>query len=236
MIFKGWQKTSLIEYPGKISTVLFTGGCNFRCPFCYNPDLVPAKSDLPDIGQEMVLDYLQENKRLYQAVVVTGGEPTLNPSLPEFLRLVRDFELLTGLETNGSNPEMLQELLRDALVDFIGMDVKAPLDRASYERATGIRDDSLIPKVERSLALLGASSVDFELRTTVVPGLHSEQDITLLIKQLDKAERHVLQPFVPGRTLDSNLRDCKPFPQDVLASLQGLTRPDRFARAVGGRT
>jgi pyruvate formate lyase activating enzyme len=220
MTFRGWQKTSLIEYPGKIATVVFAGGCNLRCPFCYNPDLVPASTEAPGVGEDTVLAYLRENRPLYQAVMVSGGEPTLDQSLPEFLRNARSLDLLTGIETNGSRPEMLNVLLEEGLVDFVAMDLKAPLDRESYEKAAGIRNQSLVENVKRSLGILHASDVDFLLRTTVVPGIHSERDIAELGRQIDGAGPHLLQSFEPGRTLDKSLRNIRPYPREVLADWQ----------------
>ena len=132
MTFKGWKQTSLIEYPGKISTVVFTGGCNFRCPFCYNSQLVERPQQLADLDADTVLNYLEDNAHLYQALVITGGEPTLNTGVPDFLSRVKALGLCTGMETNGSNPVMVAKLLEQELVDYIAMDVKAPLDWEAY--------------------------------------------------------------------------------------------------------
>ena len=220
MIFKGWQKTSLIEYPGKIASVLFVSGCNFRCPFCYNPDLVLNSESLPDLSDQTVCAYLRENRPLYQAVVITGGEPTLDPDLPAFLNELKAMDLSTGIETNGTNPDMLESLIKDGDVDFIAMDVKAPLDEKRYQQATGVSEKKFLVGVRESIKLILQSGVDYEFRTTVVPGIHCAEDVSLLSNQLNEASRYVLQSFVPGNALQAELNDTKPFPRDTLAQWQ----------------
>jgi pyruvate formate lyase activating enzyme len=200
MMFRGWQKTSLIEYPGKISTVLFTGGCNFRCPFCYNGELVLHQEKLPAVTEEEVFSLLAKRKGLYQAVIVTGGEPTLDEGLPAFLKKVKALGLLSGLETNGTNPAMLRTLLKEKLLDFIAMDVKAPLTREKYAAATGT-DGKLVEKVLESVQVLKKSGIDYELRTTILPSLHTREDVILMAQQLKGAKKYVLQQFRPEKDM-----------------------------------
>ena len=221
MHFRGWQKTSLIEYPGKISTVLFTGKCNFRCPFCYNRDVVLESNRTYDIDEKEVLDYLKERKKLYQAVIVTGGEPTMHKGLPDFYRKIRALGFLTGLETNGTSPEMLKELLDNKLVDYVAMDIKAPLVWEKYSKATRTKDKRLFGNVLKSVRLLMASGVRYEFRTTVVPRLHSEEDILELAGQLGGAKTFALQQFTPkDTTLDPKFAKAKPYPDAVLKNLR----------------
>jgi pyruvate formate lyase activating enzyme len=221
LIFKGWQKTSLIEYPGKIATVLFTGGCNFRCPFCYNVDLVLRPQTLPNLDGELVLEFLRENRHLYQALVVTGGEPTLHAKLPAFLGKAKEMDLSIGLETNGTNPEMLGSLLREALVDYVAMDVKAPLSWSSYRRAAGLAEHSsdLLERVRESLSLLDCATVEVELRCTVLPPIHSREDLLELARQLQGYRRFVLQQFVPDTTLDGDYTKVEPFSRETLEQI-----------------
>jgi pyruvate formate lyase activating enzyme len=223
LTFKGWQKTSLIEYPGKISTVVFTGGCNFRCPFCYNADLVERPQKLADLGSDTVLQFLKENAGLYQAAVITGGEPTLHAETPEFLAQVKALGLSTGLETNGTNPAMIAGLLDQDLVDYIAMDVKAPLEWEAYSRAAGLAPgkESMLGDVKRTLELLKTARVELELRCTVVPGFHTPEDILLLAGQLAGYPSFVLQQFAPENALDPRLRDQVPFSDEVLTQLHG---------------
>ena len=222
MTFKGWQKTSLIEYPGKIATVLFTGGCNFRCPFCYNADLVQRPGELSDLPGKTVLEYLRTNRELYQALVISGGEPTLNAEIPEFLAEVKALGLCTGLETNGTNPDMIGRLLEEDLVDYIAMDVKAPLTWPAYQKAAGLAegDRGWIEKIRATLELLKTTKVTVELRCTLVPKIHNREDLLHLARQLRGHRRFVLQQFAPERSLDPLYRDEAPFNAETLRELR----------------
>ena len=208
MIFKGWQKTSLIEYPGKICTVLFTGGCNFRCPYCYNRELVLGYRKLTDIESEEVINFLKINLNLYQAVMVTGGEPTLSRDLPEFLCKVKELELSCGMESNGSNPDLLKSLLDQELIDFAAMDIKAPLTIEKYSRASGVGSSRLLARVEKSIELIMSSTVEYEFRTTVAPGIISGDDLLAIGRSIKGAKRYVLQQYVPGEVLNKQLNEA----------------------------
>ena len=227
LTLKGWQKTSLIEYPGKISTVVFTGGCNFRCPFCYNSELVQRPHEIADLDPDIVLHYLKENAGLYQALVITGGEPTLDAGLPAFLSRVKALDLCTGVETNGSNPDMVAELLEHNLVDYIAMDVKAPLEWEAYARAAGLRqgDEGVLENVKRTLEHLKSDPVELELRCTVVPGCHAPEDILRLAGQLRGYPSFILQQFSPQKTLDPLLQERKPYDAELLAQLHRQIDP-----------
>lgn len=221
MTLKGWQKTSIIEYPGKIATVVFTGGCNFRCPFCYNADLVERPQEISDLPGQTVLQFLQKNRTLYQALVISGGEPTLHAELPEFMSEVKTLGLYTGLETNGTNPDMLGRLLEDGLVDYVAMDVKAPLHPEPYGKAAGLKGESqgLVEEVKQALGLLKSTEAQVELRCTVVPRLHTREDILLLARQLQGHSKFVLQQFAPERALDPQLRTEEPFKPEELREI-----------------
>jgi pyruvate formate lyase activating enzyme len=224
--FKGWQKTSLIEYPGKVATVLFSGGCGFRCPFCYNAPLVLDPGSIPDLSAATVLSYLAENRRLYQAVVVSGGEPTLAPGLCAFFEQVGSLGLLRGLETNGSRPEVLRDLLERGLVEYVAMDVKAPLDWEAYRRAAGLEEAArgVLELVRDSIAVLRCAAIEVEFRCTAVPGLHSGQDLLALAGELAGARRFVLQSFRPGRTLSPELAAAGSYPADILRDVADKAR------------
>ena len=220
MNFKGWRKTSLIEYPGKICTVLFTGGCNFRCPFCYNGDLVTRPETLPDIPEDRIMSYLAENRRLYQALAVTGGEPTLQPELPSFLERVKGRGLAVNVETNGTNPDMLRQLMDAKTVDYISLDVKAILEPAQYAEATGTPNAELFGSVKESVELLkSVRGLDYEFRLTVVPELHTEEKVLALGEQLVGGKRFVLQQFVPKEALDPAMRKSKLYQKSFLEQL-----------------
>jgi pyruvate formate lyase activating enzyme len=224
--FKGWQKTSLIEYPGKVATVLFAGGCSFRCPYCYNAPLVLAQEEIPDLDGELVLSHLSASRGLYQAVMVSGGEPTLSPALPDFLARVGCLGLLRGLSTNGSRPQVLRELLERCLVEYVAMDVKAPLDWEAYRSAAGLQegDRPLLDRVRESIALLLRAAVQVEFRCTAVPGLHSAQDLLDVAASLRGAQRLALQAFRPGPTLAPALSSAGPYPEQTLREVAERAR------------
>lgn len=224
MIFRGWQKTSLIEYPGKISTVLFTGSCNFRCPFCYNRDLVLNPDKMKAIEEKDVIGYLEENRRLYQAVIVTGGEPTMDRQLPAFLKSVKKLGLLAGIETNGTNPTMLEKLIKEKSIDFVGMDIKAPLSWDSYRKAAGISEKSLFHNVRKSVKILLGSQIDYEFRTTVVSGIHDEKSIEKIAEQIKGARMYVLQKFIPKNTIDGSLIELPPFKTEKMLELRKIVK------------
>jgi pyruvate formate lyase activating enzyme len=227
LTFKGWQKTSLIEYPGKIATVVFTGGCNFRCPFCYNADLVEKPKSIPGLAADTVLEHLRGNRRLYQALVVSGGEPTLHAAIPAFLARVKSLDLCVGLETNGSNPALIAELLAERLVDFLAMDLKAPLETEAYGRAAALEGDAerILEDVKSTLELLRGARIDVELRLTVVPTIHAPEDVVRLAARLDGFPRFVLQQFQPQRALDPRLRGLSPFAAEELEAVLAEIRP-----------
>jgi len=213
---KGWVRTSLIEYPGHIATVLFVGGCNFRCPPCHNADLVQRPAEMPDLGIGEVWDFLSRRVGLVDGVVVTGGEPTLQSGLIPFLRRVRERGFDVKLDTNGYRPDVLAALLDEGLVNYVAMDVKAPPTK--YPLLAG-RADVDVARVERSVDLLRSSGLPHEFRTTVVPGLLDEADVEEIARWIAGAERYVLQQFRPRRTLDPALETVIPYPVDVLRAM-----------------
>ncbi len=162
---------------------------------------------MPDIESEEVINFLKCNLNLYQAVMVTGGEPTLNRDLPEFLRKVKELGLSCGLESNGSNPDLLKSLLDQELIDFAAMDIKAPLAIEQYSRASGVRSSRLLARVERSIELIMGSALEYEFRTTVAPGLISRDDLLEIGMSIKGAKRYVLQQYVPGEVLNKQLNE-----------------------------
>ncbi|OPX33180.1 MAG: anaerobic ribonucleoside-triphosphate reductase activating protein [Candidatus Latescibacteria bacterium 4484_181] len=207
MLIKGLQKTSLIDYPGKIVSILFLGGCNFRCPYCYNPQLVLHYQQMPDITEEEVLEHLHSRKRFLDGISVTGGEPTLHSDLPLFLEKVKKEGFLVKIDTNGTHPEMLRKLCQKGLLDYLAMDVKAPLERyKEVVRATVDRG-----KIQESVRLIKGGQVEYEFRTTIVPGLLDEEDIKKIGRWLEGAKHWVLQQFQPLRSIDPTYCDRKPY-------------------------
>jgi len=222
MEFKGFQKISLIEYPGKIVSVVFTAGCNFRCPFCQNPELVLNPDSLPSVSSKEVISHLISKKKWLDGLSITGGEPMIHQALSDFIGKVKEEGFLVGIETNGTNPQLLRDLIADKLIDYVALDIKVPLAWEKYKRAAGINDEDLFRKVKESVEVLLElkSDIDYELRTTVVPGLIGEEDILAIAKQVKGAKRYVLQQFLPRITLDKQYERLKPYPKKVLEKMR----------------
>ena len=189
MKFGGFQKTSLVDFPGRVSSILFTPGCNFRCGYCYNPELV-FSTNRTFLEEEAVLSELERRKSLVGAVVVTGGEPTIWPDLLVFLAKLKGFGLFVKLDTNGTRPDMIQKAIKDRLIDYLAMDVKAPW--AKYARIAGACTS--LDNLRQSVDLIKKSGVDYEFRTTLSPGL-SAMDLKEIAYQIGPAKRWLLQTF-----------------------------------------
>jgi len=234
MKLAGWQKTTLIDYPGKVAATIFTSGCNFRCPFCYSKELV-LKEEIekqPEISERDFFNFLEERKRLLEAVVICGGEPTIHKDLPDFLKKIKKFGYLSKLDTNGSNPEMLKKIIEEDLLDYIAMDVKAPLLNEKYDKAAGLKVD--LKKIKESVDLIKNSGVDYEFRITVVPGLQTKEDIIQIAEEIGKARRFFLQNFDSTKPLlDPSLQKIKPYSHEYLLEIREEILP--FFEKVGIR-
>ena len=208
MIISGLQKMTLLDYPGRVACTVFLQGCNFRCPFCHNSGLLGAAQE-DTIPAEELLDFLRKRVGILDGVCITGGEPTLQPDLPQLLKQIKELGYAIKLDTNGSNPEMLKALVKDGLIDYVAMDIKNCPDR--YAETIGL--SQMPAEIEKSVAFLMADVVDYELRTTVVEEFHDESSIEAMgqwLQSLGKAKRLFLQPYADR---DSVLR-------------QGLHTPD----------
>jgi pyruvate formate lyase activating enzyme len=211
----------LIEYPGKISSVVFVPGCNLRCPFCFNKELVMNDKNLPVTKDDEIFQYLKGKKGWIDAVCVSGGEPTLQKDLPEFLGKVKELGLLTGLETNGTKPDVLKRLLDEKLLDRVMMDIKGSRDR--YSECCGVKVD--VKKIEESIDLVKKSGVDHEFRMTIVPKLHKKEDLISIGEWLKGSKVLVLQQFKPEKTLDKEYQKVKPYEVNELRSLADSMKP-----------
>lgn len=211
---KGLVKTSIIEFPGHIATVVFTGGCNFRCPYCHNADLVLNAADLPSIDATEVLELLAQRRDFVDGLVVSGGEPTLQPGLPDFLRAARELGFTTKLDTNGSRPGVLRHLLAEGLLDYVALDLKTPLAR--YGAVVSLSSSGA---VQESIRLILAADVAHEFRTTVVPGIVALTDIPALAQTIAGAQQYYLQQFRPISTLDPAYERVTPYAPAVLRQM-----------------
>ena len=188
----GHQKTTLLDYPGQVATTIFTGGCNFRCPFCHNSDLVINTNNIMPILEEEILTFLAKRKKVLSGICITGGEPTLQPDLPSFIKKVRALGYKIKLDTNGYLPDKLTDLLNENLLDYIAMDIKAGF--SNYSKVSGIPNFKIEPII-KSISVIENSGVDYEFRTTVVKELHNKQDFYEIKDMLSPQSSYYLQSF-----------------------------------------
>lgn len=192
MQIHGFQKTTLLDYPGHVAATIFFGGCNFCCPFCHNKDLVMAPNEVPVIPAETVLSVLHKRRGILDGVCITGGEPTLQPDLKDFIKNVKDMGYLIKLDTNGFRPDILKELCREGLIDYVAMDIKHTKEK--YPIIANAPHFSITP-IEESVEFLKNGSIPYEFRTTVVREFHKEEDFIEIGKWLDGASRYFLQGY-----------------------------------------
>ncbi len=221
MKIKGIQGVSTVDYPGKIVTTLFTGGCNFLCPFCQNRDLVLNYEKMLTIPDEGVIDKLSRRKGFIDGVCITGGEPTIEGNLVSFCRRLKMLGFLVKMDTNGYLPQKIEELIDKSAVDYIALDIKSSPER--YSLASGIQVD--LKKIEKSVEILMNSGVEYEFRTTCVPGFVEENDLEKIGKLINGGRLYVLQQFRSGTTLDPSLSRLKPYPTERLKSFVEIMKP-----------
>lgn len=217
MRFAGFIKTTLLDWDGMVACTVYTPGCNFRCPFCHNRDIVLHPEEHQKIEEEAIFEYVEENRDFLDGVVISGGEPTMHADLYRFIRALRQKGMKIKLDTNGSNPDVLDDLLGAGLLDYVAMDVKALLEEDRYSMATGVKVD--MDAIKRSISLIIDSGVDHEFRTTVVPHLVREEDPEQIAIALNRARRYVLQQFRPLVTLDENLGVLDPYTETKMLDM-----------------
>ena len=191
MIIKGLQKTTLLDFPGKVACTLFTAGCNFRCPFCHNASLVISPDTSDTISEEEIFAFLKKRRGFLDGVCITGGEPLLQRDIEDFIKKIRELGLAVKLDTNGAYPERLRSIIDKGLVDYVAMDIKNSKEK--YALTAGA--DVNIEKISESVRILMASDVEYEFRTTVVRELHSPEDIKSIGEWIAGADRYFLQSF-----------------------------------------
>ncbi len=230
MIIGGLQKTTLIDYPGKLACTVFLAGCNFRCPWCYSSELVlPLKIvKQPRISEKEFFDFLRERKGLLEGVVICGGEPTVNKDLPQFLQKIKNLGYLVKLDTNGSNPEMLKNLINAKLINYVAMDIKAPINHKIYQEIMG--EGIFFEDIKKSVEILKRGDVDFEFRTTAVPGINEKKDFLEIAKWIGGRPggypvKYYLQNFRPEKTIDPKFEKVKPYPDVWLREVAAEISP-----------
>ena len=219
----GLQKTTLIDFPGRIAATVFVVGCNFSCPWCYSSEIVlPEKiKDHPVLPEKEFFKSLKERKGLLEGVVVCGGEPTLYKDLPNFIRKIKRMGYFVKLDTNGSNPKMLGDLIKKKLIDYVAMDIKVPKGR--YKEV--FRGKVKVEDIEESIKILNNSKIDFEFRTTIVPTVHKKGDILEMVRWISPAKKYFLQNFRAEKTIDPAFVKIKPYSQEWLLDVQKTIAP-----------
>lgn len=219
MSFKlaGLQKTTFIDYPEKIACIVFTQGCNFRCGYCHNPELFENKE--PVLSVPAFFEFLNKRKGKLDGVVITGGEPTLHgKDLIEFIKEVKSFGFLVKLDTNGTHPDVLQELLNENLLDYIAMDIKAPLTK--YKTITQTDIDTKI--IKKSIDMIMNSGVDYEFRTTIVKSQLSVEDLRQIGELIQGAKRYYMQKFLATKILDETLMSEESYTDEEFKNLRTI--------------
>ncbi len=218
---KGLEKFASKDFPGYISSTVFLGGCNFRCPFCHNADLVLNPGRLPSLDLNFFLSYLDSRKGWLDGLCLSGGEPLLHEDIEVLARVIKDRGYLLKIDTNGSFPERLEYLINEKLVDWVAMDIKASLDR--YQEVVRAPVDP--EKIQRSVELIRRSGLNYVFRTTVVPGLHDEDELIKIGEWLNGAACFQLQQFVPHNTIDPSYLKIQPYPEEMLKDWAEKLRP-----------
>ena len=209
----GFQKFSIIDYPGMLSAIVFTQGCNFRCPYCHNPELAEFKNT--QYSEELILEFLKTRIGKLDAVVITGGEPTLQKDLIDFISKIKEMGFLIKLDTNGSNPSLLGQIICHKLVDYIAMDIKAPEHKYNQLSASNISFDT----IKQSINIIKKSSIPHEFRTTVVKELLEVVDIEQ-IAALANESAFYLQKFVPSKHIDESFNECSTYSDEEFARIK----------------
>nr|MBD3359328.1 anaerobic ribonucleoside-triphosphate reductase activating protein [Candidatus Buchananbacteria bacterium] len=214
----GWQKVTLIDYPGKLAASVFLVGCNFLCHYCHNPELIKVEPDKKYLSNQAFFDYLKKRQGILEAVCVSGGEPLLFPEVIDFLQKIKKLDYKIKLDTNGTSPDFLQELIDKKLINFIAMDVKASLE--NYSQVCGVKVD--INKIQKTIKLIMNSGLNYEFRTTVLPKFHNLEEIEKIAKIIKGAKIYFLQNFNNKITLNPDLANEQSFSGQELQKLKKL--------------
>lgn len=218
---KGFLETSFVDWSGRVCAVIFLGGCNLRCPFCHNHELVTAPESIDSINLDDVLARLSPFKKWLGGICISGGEPTLSPELPDIIERFREKNWKIKMDTNGTRPQVLSRLLAAGLIDMVSMDVKAPLEEEKYNRCAGTSVN--LEHIKSSISLLKESGVEHEFRMTVLPAFHSEADIRNWANFLSGGASHLkLQNFNPRTTMDPDMVRNEPFSQEKFDKLRQI--------------
>ena len=217
MQIHGFAKTTLLDYPKHVASTIFTGECNFRCPFCHNGDLVLNPSSLPEISESQILSFLERRKNILDGVCITGGEPTLQKDLPDFIKKIKDLGLLVKLDTNGYRPDVLEHLISENLLDYVAMDIKNSPEK--YAMTCGVVNFDL-NRISSSINLLINGPIPFEFRTTVANPLHDEKDFEAIGSWVKGATAYYIQSYKESEYVIS--KEFSPYTIDTLNHFKNI--------------
>jgi pyruvate formate lyase activating enzyme len=225
MEIKGFVDISLVDWDEKVSSTIFLANCNMRCPFCYNAALVLHPEKLRTIPFEEIAEYLERNREWLDGVVITGGEPTIHSDLPNLCEKIKKLGFAVKIDTNGTNPTLIRELINKKLVDYIALDIKAPLEQDKYYSTIGINTPNLLNKISETISILQTSQIDYEFRTTLVPTIHKEKDIEEICQRIRNCKKYVLQNYKTDvETVNPSFSSLKPFSQEELKTFLKIAR------------
>ncbi len=226
---KGFMKTSMLDYPGKLSACIFLSKCNFHCPYCHNVELVMDDPRLVPFEHEKVFSYLKQKKKWIDGVVISGGEPTLHKDLPELCKKIKSLGFAIKLDTNGTNPKMVRQLIDEKLVDYVAIDIKN--SKENYDKATSVKTD--LKAVDESVKMLIGGTVDYEFRTTIAPEIVTLDDMPKIGEWIKGAKKYYLQQFVPIKTLNESFTEKHPYTHGELHAMKEAV--EKYVEFVGIR-
>ncbi len=223
MLIGGLQRSTLVDYPGKVAATIFTLGCNYHCPFCQNPELVdPEKiKKQPQIKTEAFFNFLESRKGLLDGVCLTGGEPLIQPDILDFIKRIKKQGFLVKLDTNGSQPAKFKKLFQKNILDFVAMDIKS--SQENYSKAAGTKVN--LKDIQQSIDLIQQSGVDYEFRTTIAPSIINKKEIEKISQWIKGAKKFALQQFRIEKTLDKSWQKIKPYPDEELKEMFKIAQP-----------
>jgi pyruvate formate lyase activating enzyme len=219
---KGMMETSFLDWDGKIVATLFVPKCNFRCPFCQNHDLIEHPDNFKTITFEQIERVIKKSKLFLDGICITGGEPLVYTDLGEFIIKLRELDMKIKLDTNGSYPDRLNTMINKGILDYIAMDIKAPLNSKLYEKSAGAKVE--IEKIIRSIDIIMNSNLDYEFRSTVVPGLLDLDKITEIARSIDGARKYVLQQYLQDNALSPDFRKVQPYSNAEIEKMADVCR------------
>lgn len=235
IVIKGFIKSSLIDWDGKIVSTLYVPYCNMRCPFCHNGGLLLSPEEYQTIPIDEIKDFYKQRQDFMDGICLTGGEPCLYEDVLDFIEEFKEIGAMVKLDTNGTNPAIIEEAVSKRIVDYIAMDIKTPLEFDAYNKASKLQSEKLFENVKESIKIIMESDIDYEFRTTVVPGLHDKEDIKKIAEFIRGAKKYALQNFQPDNVLDKKFQEIKPYKKEVLEKIADGIRGNVENVVVRGR-